>query len=113
MRSELRAKREEMREEWRSRKEEWRSMRRAWRDEMRENWHRGHKASAPSGNAAFDEYKAETLKRLEEEQDEFSEFLDNLRKSRDKAEFDQFMQSRRETSAKEDKSANKKDGETA
>jgi hypothetical protein len=44
-----------------------------------------------SGNYAFDEYRAETLRRLEEEQREFIAFLDRLRHAKDKAEFDQFM----------------------
>ena len=44
-----------------------------------------------SGNWAFDEYRAETLHRLEEEQRQFKEFLDRLRHAKDKAEFDQFM----------------------
>ncbi len=48
-----------------------------------------------SGNRAFDEYRAETLRRLEEEQREFRDFLDRLRHARDKAEFDQFMAERR------------------
>jgi hypothetical protein len=48
-----------------------------------------------SGNRAFDEYRTETLKRLEEEQREFREFLDRLRLAKDKAEFDQFMAERR------------------
>ncbi|MBV8791770.1 MAG: DUF2852 domain-containing protein [Pseudolabrys sp.] len=48
-----------------------------------------------SGNRAFDEYRAETLKRLEEEQREFREFLDRLRFAKDKTEFDQFMAERR------------------
>lgn len=48
-----------------------------------------------SGNRAFDEYRAETLRRLEEEQREFREFLDRLRFARDKTEFDQFMAERR------------------
>lgn len=48
-----------------------------------------------SGNRAFDEYKAETLRRLEEEQREFRDFLDRLRHAKDKAEFDQFMAERR------------------
>jgi hypothetical protein len=47
-----------------------------------------------SGNSAFDEYRAETLKRLEDEQREFKEFLDRLRHAKDKAEFDQFMADR-------------------
>jgi hypothetical protein len=49
-----------------------------------------------SGNQAFDEYKAETLRRLEEEQGEFAHFLDRLRFAKDKAEFDQFMAERRQ-----------------
>ncbi|MCC6889656.1 MAG: DUF2852 domain-containing protein [Hyphomicrobiales bacterium] len=48
-----------------------------------------------SGNRAFDEYRAETLRRLEEEQREFKEFLERLRFARDKTEFDQFMAERR------------------
>lgn len=48
-----------------------------------------------SGNRAFDEYREETLKRLEEEQREFKEFLDRLRFAKDKTEFDQFMAERR------------------
>ena len=42
-----------------------------------------------SGNAAFDEYRAGTPRRLKDEQKEFVEFLERLRKVRDKAEFDQ------------------------
>src|SRR5690349_20962212 len=41
-----------------------------------------------SGNRAFDDYRAETLQRLEEEQREFHEFLKRLRMARDKQEFD-------------------------
>jgi hypothetical protein len=52
-----------------------------------------------SGNHAFDEYRTETLRRLEEEQREFKEFLDRLRFARDKTEFDQFMAERRARSA--------------
>ena len=48
-----------------------------------------------SGNQAFDEYRAVTLRRLEEEQSEFREFLSRLRMAKDKAEFDQFMAERR------------------
>lgn len=51
--------------------------------------------STSSGNTAFDDYKAETLRRLEEEQQEFQDFLEQLRKAKDKAEFDQFMSRRR------------------
>jgi len=50
---------------------------------------------AASGNSAFDEYREETLRRLEEEAKEFDDFLANLRHAKDKAEFDQFMNNRR------------------
>ncbi len=53
-------------------------------------------APASSGNRAFDEYRAETLRRLEQEQQEFSSFLDRLRFAKDKSEFDQFMAERRQ-----------------
>jgi Protein of unknown function (DUF2852) len=48
-----------------------------------------------SGNRAFDEYRMETLRRLEEEQQEFREFLNRLRHAKDKVEFDQFMAEQR------------------
>jgi hypothetical protein len=48
-----------------------------------------------SGNRAFDEYRTETLRRLEEEQREFRDFLQRLRMAKDKSEFDQFMAERR------------------
>ena len=51
--------------------------------------------SPSSGNRAFDEYRVETLKRLEEEQTEFKDFLDRLRHAKDKEEFDQFMAQQR------------------
>ncbi len=54
----------------------------------------GYGYRAPSGNRAFDEYRAETLRRLEEEQREFMDFLNRLRHAKDKAEFDQFMAER-------------------
>jgi Protein of unknown function (DUF2852) len=48
-----------------------------------------------SGNHAFDDYRSETLKRLEEEQREFKDFLQRLRFAKDREEFDQFMAERR------------------
>jgi hypothetical protein len=51
---------------------------------------------ASSGNNAFDDYRAETLKRLEDEQREFKDFLGRLRFAKDRAEFDQFMSERRQ-----------------
>ena len=84
-----------MRSDWRSYREEWRARKREMRDTFRAERHRFWNTQQSSGNTAFDDYKSETLKRLEEEQAEFNDFLANLRKSKDKAEFDQFMQSRR------------------
>jgi len=40
---------------------------------------------------AFDEYREATLKRLEEEREEFAKFLERLRHAKDKEEFDKFM----------------------
>ena len=51
--------------------------------------------SRSSGNRAFDEYREETLRRLEEEQVEFKNFLERLRHAKDKEEFDQFMSQHR------------------
>jgi hypothetical protein len=48
-----------------------------------------------SGNQSFDEYRAETLRRLEQEQRDFQDFLARLRLAKDKAEFDDFMAARR------------------
>ena len=56
-------------------------------------------AYAPSGNAAFDAYRDETLRRLEEEQDAFRSFLERLRAAKDKAEFDAFMDERAKSRA--------------
>ncbi|MEM7632280.1 MAG: DUF2852 domain-containing protein [Pseudomonadota bacterium] len=55
--------------------------------------HAAH-ALKTSGNSAFDAYKADTLRRLEEEQDAFEAFLQRLRDAKDKAEFDEFMADR-------------------
>ncbi len=62
--------------------------RRQWRDF-------GRRMDRPTGNAAFDEYREETLRRLEEEQEAFSGFLEQLRRAKDRAEFERFMTDRR------------------
>ena len=56
--------------------------------------HAARMAVKSSGNNAFDAYKAETLRRLEDEQDAFEAFLQRLRDAKDKAEFDEFMEDR-------------------
>ena len=58
-------------------------------------WRRGVSPLRSTGNRAFDEYREKTLRRLEEEVDEFQAFLQRLRHAKDKAEFDQFMAERR------------------
>jgi hypothetical protein len=55
----------------------------------------GMSAFRSTGNRAFDDYREETLQRLEEEATEFQSFLQRLRHAKDKAEFDQFMAERR------------------
>ena len=72
-----------------------------WQDKMdrmrsRVDW--WGTAPPSSGNRAFDEYRADTLRRLQEEQREFKEFLQRLRFAKDRAEFDQFMAERRNRS---------------
>lgn len=47
-----------------------------------------------SGNTAFDAYKADTLRRLMDEQGNFEAFLERLRAAKDKSEFDEFMDER-------------------
>jgi hypothetical protein len=83
---------------WSGRMGRWKHARGCWG-----RWHQAEdngtrRYEAPrgsSGNRAFDEYRTETLKRLEDEQQEFHQFLDRLRLAKDKAEFDQFMAERR------------------
>ena len=55
---------------------------------------RAHYYAATTGNTAFDAYRDETLKRLEDEHRDFVDFLQKLREAKDKAEFDQFMDQR-------------------
>ncbi|MEM9580339.1 MAG: DUF2852 domain-containing protein [Pseudomonadota bacterium] len=59
-------------------------------------------AMKPSGNSAFDAYKADTLRRLEDEQHSFEAFLQRLRDAKDKAEFDEFMDERAKAAATSD-----------
>ncbi|MEM9969795.1 MAG: DUF2852 domain-containing protein [Pseudomonadota bacterium] len=68
-------------------------------------------AFSSSGNTAFDAYKADTLRRLQEEQDSFEAFLQRLRDAKDKAEFDQFMAER--DKRKTEENGDTIDGETA
>jgi hypothetical protein len=98
-------------EEWRTRAiervnrmaEHW-EHRRARREERRRHWGgphgggpRGGRSGSmgETGNRAFDEYRNDALRKLEEEAGEFRAFLERLRMARDRAEFDEYMQERR------------------
>ncbi|MFN3867732.1 MAG: DUF2852 domain-containing protein [Hyphomicrobiaceae bacterium] len=77
-----------------------------WQQRMAAKWERkmdefGMRGAAYSstGNAAFDEYRDQTLRRLEEESREFKSFLERLRMAKDRSEFDQFMAERRNRTA--------------
>jgi Protein of unknown function (DUF2852) len=74
------------------------------RDDMR-SWGRGRDyrmTFGSSGNTAFDSYKADTLRRLEEEQTAFESFLQRLRDAKDKSEFDSFMEDRARSNREQD-----------
>ena len=68
-----------------------------WNGWMQQRQNRGTwwQPTRSSGNKAFDDYRTETLRRLEEEQREFQDFLVRLRMAKDKEEFDAFMAERR------------------
>ncbi len=73
----------------------------------RHDHHRGHHMGRHStGNAAFDAYKADTLRRLEDEQMAFESFLQRLREAKDKSEFDTFMTDRAAANRAEDAAQN-------
>ena len=63
------------------------------------------RAGQATGNHAFDSYKAEALRRLEDEQEAFESFLQRLRNSKDKTEFDAFMDERARSTAEQDAAA--------
>src|SRR5262245_43008192 len=77
----------------------WERKRTRWEERM-QHW-RGHYEHGlrPSGNHAFDEYREEALRKLEEEATEFRAFLERLRAAKDRAEFDAFMRERRDRQA--------------
>lgn len=88
----------------------WNGDKRDWKARVAETWDaksarwgreaRGYGSGmSSSGNRAFDEYREETLKRLEEEQREFRDFLERLRLAKDRSEFDAFMSDRKARAA--------------
>ena len=48
-------------------------------------------APFPEEASSFEEYRAETLRRLDREQTDFRDFAERLQSAKDKAEFDEFM----------------------
>jgi hypothetical protein len=83
---------------WSERAEHWRDHMCGGAGRKASRWAR-HQSRHSSGNQAFDEYRSETLRRLEEEQGEFMEFLERLRMAKDKSEFDEFLNERRRRAA--------------
>ena len=90
---------------------------RSWQGEARDTqrrWRGGWQSGGfgggmrPTGNTAFDDWRAGELSRLEEErrkledaEREFAEHIDQLRRARDREEFDRFMNARRNRPAGE------------
>jgi hypothetical protein len=75
----------------------WNEARASWTRPSGWSW-----SPAGTGNAAFDQWKAAELARLEAERRkledaarEFAEFLDNVRHAKDREEFERFMAERR------------------
>ena len=66
----------------------------SWNSDNLGRWRIPHGEPRSTGNMAFDEYRETTLKRLEEEQREFTQFMERLRRAKDQDEFDNFMSER-------------------
>jgi hypothetical protein len=75
----------------------WRGQMRLWSRTMGPPGAEAARAStaAPTRNSAFEDYREATLHRLDEEAGKFREFMERMRKSRDRQEFDQYMAERR------------------
>jgi hypothetical protein len=75
----------------------WRAQARRWPGgpQARTERPEAARSNQHSGNNAFDEYRSETLRRMDEERQKFSEFLEGLRKAKDREAFDRFMSERR------------------
>lgn len=65
--------------------------------------HRYHArySARSTGNSAFDAYRDETIRRMEDEQAAFRDFVARLREAKDKAEFDQFMAERAQSAVRD------------
>jgi hypothetical protein len=74
----------------------WINKQKAWCGNQKSR--HGFGFQSQSGNAAFDDYRAEQLRRLDEERrrldeevNSFHEYMRNLRMARDREEFDRYM----------------------
>lgn len=83
--------------------ESWVNEKREWARHKRRCGSRSRMSRHSSGNAAFDDYREEQMKRLDEERrrldeeiNEFHDYMRNLHKARDREEFDRFMRERGE-----------------
>lgn len=76
------------------------SSNRSFRKHGFKNWSARRSTFQSSGNMAFDEYREETLKRLEEEYNEFQSFMERLRRAKDQEQFDRFMSERNGASSR-------------
>jgi hypothetical protein len=92
-------------------REKWgESWQQKWEAKMGRHWACGGRAdfgarswgARSSGNLAFDEWREAELARLEEERQklvaaerEFASYMENLRRAKDREEFDRFMSARR------------------
>ena len=73
-----------------------------WSNRMKKSFFKLNKGSGGlrnTKNSAFENYKADTINRLKQEQEDFEKFLERLRAAKDQTEFDQFMSERKENSA--------------
>jgi hypothetical protein len=91
-------------ERWINRQKHWAGWAQGQHDRQQDRaggFARAWSHGSSSGNAAFDAYREEQLKRLDEERrkldkeiEEFHEYLKNLHMARDREEFDRFMRDR-------------------
>jgi hypothetical protein len=73
----------------------WRRQARSWQRAQTLSTEAQQPQASPSGNAAFDAYRTDAMQRLDEERARFGEFLERLRKAKDKEAFDSYMAERR------------------
>jgi hypothetical protein len=80
----------------------WNASQQTWCGTWSGSWQERNSGMRATGNSAFNDWRSAELARLEEErrklvqaEREFSDYLDRLRRARDREEFDRFMNERR------------------